>query len=119
MKGILASALVCVAIAILTWSFWPRQPPTSINVDEEGSALTEATSKVAYLCRETGEVFQLAEQSSPAVNPKTGRRTLLRALYCPTCRKWMASPPPEASDRQAVGPRCPKHGTPLAITASP
>jgi hypothetical protein len=49
----------------------------------------------------------------PAVNPATGKRTLMPGLYCPECRKWRATPPIEEINRQPGAGMCPVHKTPL------
>ena len=53
-----------------------------------------AAAPIVYVCAETGETFQLAPQAIPATNPKTGRKTLYRGVYCRECNHWYAAPAP-------------------------
>jgi hypothetical protein len=66
-----------------------------------------------YVCRETRKLSRGPRQATPAVNPKTGRETLVQALYCPKCRTWYPAPPAALAERMPGGPVCPKTGTPL------
>ncbi|MGQ0636010.1 MAG: hypothetical protein ACT4QC_15475 [Planctomycetaceae bacterium] len=72
--------------------------------------------EITYICRETKKLSRGPRQPTPAINPKTGRATLVQALYCPTCRKWYPAPPAALSERMPGGPVCPKTGTPLLET---
>ena len=50
-------------------------------------------------------------RETPAIHPDTGKRTLVPALYCATCRKWYPAPPLEALQRNPAASKCPKgHG---------
>ncbi|MBI1313703.1 hypothetical protein GC176_20615 [bacterium] len=49
----------------------------------------------------------------PAINPHTGKRTLMPALFCPDCQKWYPVPAPEQINRQPDAARCPRTETPL------
>lgn len=49
---------------------------------------------IVYFCTETGETFRALPQGVPAVNPKTGRRTLFRGVYCAECKRWYAATTP-------------------------
>jgi hypothetical protein len=70
-------------------------------------------AEITYLCRETGETLKAPRQQTPAVNPQTGRKTLVQALYCTSCQAWHAAPPPAMAERLPLGPVCPVHRTPL------
>ena len=72
-----------------------------------------ASAPTVYYCTETKTVVVAARQQTPAVNPQTGRRTLVPALYCPTCRQWQPAPPPEVLQRNPGAGLCRKHKTPL------
>lgn len=72
-----------------------------------------AADEVMYFCRETKKFVRAPRQPSPAVNPATGRKTLMMALYCPECRAWQAAPPAALKDRFPAGPICEKHRVPL------
>lgn len=56
--------------------------------------------EVAYLCLETQELVYGPVQPVPALNPATGRRTLVRAVYSARDDKWVAAPPEEVLRRQ-------------------
>lgn len=51
---------------------------------------------VTYLCTETKEVVRGPAQPEPAVNPKTGRRTLVRAMYANATQQWVQAPSEQA-----------------------
>lgn len=72
--------------------------------------------EIMYVCRETRALSRGPRQTTPALDPKTGRRTLVQALYCPKCRKWYPAPPVELFERMPGGPVCPRTGTPLVET---
>lgn len=72
--------------------------------------------EIMYLCRETKVLSRGPRQPTPAVNPKTGRTTLVQALYCPQCKKWRAAPPVALRERFGAGPLCPVHRAPLSET---
>lgn len=77
-----------------------------------------ATEEVAYLCRETGELVKAPRQPTPAVNPKTGRPTLDRALFCPECDKWQPIPSSDAFNGDPLSHHCPRHRAPM-LAAKP
>lgn len=67
-----------------------------------------------YVDRETLQAMELARtEEAPAVNPQTGRRTLMPGLYCPQCKAWRPSPPLEVLQRDPQAHRCPKCQSPL------
>lgn len=78
------------------------------------SAPQKVQQQYVYVCSETGEIVVAAAEPTPAVNPKTGRRTLLRGLYCDQCRKWYSVPPARREGANPLHQRCPKHRTPLS-----
>lgn len=73
---------------------------------------------ITYLCRETKKIVRGPRQPVPAINPATGRATLIPALYCHECRKWRAAPPEAMRERMPTGPLCPVHRVPLSETVS-
>jgi hypothetical protein len=81
-----------------------------------GSQSAESGNEVVYICNETKQLVTAELQPVPAVNPTTGRPTLLRALYCEKCRKWHAVPPPEVFPDHPAKYPCPKHGMPMSET---
>ena len=54
---------------------------------------------VTYICLETGETFEGPVQSVPALNPETGRNTLVPAVYSTAKKAWLPAPPEEALRR--------------------
>ncbi len=74
-----------------------------------GNSSRDAVEDVVYLCRETKELIKAPRQNVPAVNPRTGRKTLYRALYCADCKHWQPVPPPDVYSGNPLTYRCPKH----------
>lgn len=52
----------------------------------------EMDNEVTYICLETHEVVDGPMQDVPAVNPKTGKRTLVRAVYSNRENGWVPIP---------------------------
>ena len=46
-----------------------------------------------YICTQTGDFFTGPGLKFPALHPRTGEKTLQRALYCKHCQTWHAVPP--------------------------
>ena len=95
------------------WGGWTvyqqtKSEPTSLIIGEESDEIT-------YLCTETGEVSRGEWGVLPAVNPKTGRRTLVQGMYCAQCRKWFPAPPPEMAQVTPRGPSCPVDRSALSV----
>lgn len=77
---------------------------------------TDATPRAVYVDTTTMQaVVSDLVTDPPAVNPATGKRTLMPALYCPTCRAWHPVPPPDQINRAAGASTCRKTGA--ALTA--
>jgi len=55
--------------------------------------------EIDLICRETGEVFRLRVARLPAEHPRTGRATLVPAVYDRETSTWKPGPPPEARQR--------------------
>ena len=75
----------------------------------------EDTRTAVYLDRETKKPVVARLQPTPAVHPETGKRTLVRALYCPKCRRWKAVPPDGNRNGHPGNHKCRQHG--CALTA--
>ena len=75
--------------------------------DASGDEPTAA--HIVYLCRETQELITAPPQPTPAVNPKTGRATLVRGLYCDKCQRWHPVPPPDVHPGNPLSWPCPVH----------
>ena len=69
-----------------------------------------------YICRDSGRLVSMPFEPAPAVNPDTGKRTLYLALYCDTCKKWHAVPPPDVYRGNPFSYPCPVHHQPMAAT---
>lgn len=76
---------------------------------------TGAPTEMVFVDSQTKKVV-LAEPTDelPALNPETGRRTLMPGLYCSHCRTWHPAPPVEVQQRNPKSRLCPKDGKPLS-----
>lgn len=73
------------------------------------SSAAATEKQVVYLCSETKQIVRAPLQPTPAVNPATGRKTLVRALYCEKCRSWHPIPPAIEQGGNPLRYQCPKH----------
>lgn len=81
------------------------------TADETGS---DEPPTMMFVDVKTGEARALpATAEVPVVNPDTGQRTMMPAMYCETCEKWYPVPPAEQLNRAQGAGMCPKHKTPL------
>jgi hypothetical protein len=92
-----------VLVLIASVSYW------LLSADSSAESASAEGGSVVYLCRESQGLFRLPAQPVPALNPETGRATLYRALYCPTCRKWQPVPPADVFPGNPLSYPCPKH----------
>ena len=88
--------LFAVAILLGGWSVYSwkaSQPPAPVTGND-----------VTYICLETKEVIEGPVQPLPAINPSTGRRTLVRAIYSNVTKEWVAAPSEDVlrKNRQAL-----------------
>ena len=77
--------------------------------DAPSAAAAPPSAEIHWICRETGELSRGPRGEAPAVNPRTGRATLVQALYCRRCNKWYPAPPEAVRERMPAGPQCPAH----------
>jgi hypothetical protein len=56
--------------------------PNEISLADSIESIDTEPDEIHYICTETGALSVNERRSTPAVNPKTGRRTLVQALYC-------------------------------------
>ena len=73
------------ALALAGWgavSWIAGRPPAPITGND-----------VTYICLETKEVIEGPVQAVPALNPATGRRTLVPAVYSNSTKNWVPAPP--------------------------
>ena len=87
-------SLIGVAVLLLCWRLGPGLMGGIENLRGPDN------QEVTYICLETKEVVTGPAQAVPAINPKTGRATLARAVYHPPTRTWVAAPPDEVLRRQ-------------------
>ncbi len=84
-------ALFVVALGTIGWSAYSwvsGRPPASVTGND-----------VTYICLETREVIEGPVQAVPALNPSTGRRTLVRAVYSNSTKEWVPAPSEEVLRR--------------------
>lgn len=72
------------------------------------------TDRMVYVDTETQQpVVHEIVIPVPAVNPETGKRTLMPGLYCPTCNTWYPVPSADQINTRPNTGQCPKDKTPL------
>lgn len=86
--GLLVSAWLVVP-AVLP----PRPPAPAI-----------ATPSIAYVCRESGEMFELPLAGPGADHPVTGRPSLVPAVFDRRQRRWRPGPPLDEMRRRGLLP---------------
>jgi len=83
-----------------------------------GAATSEpnpAHEEMVFVDVKTGKTVLLAPTSEvPVVNPETGKRTLMPAMYCSDCGRWYPVPPAEQMNRAQGAGMCPKHKTAMS-----
>ena len=102
-----AAALLLTAVFVLT---------SLSGCGESVPAEAANGESTAFICRETNEVFAADKLASKTANPKTGRATLVPALYCRRCEKWYPAPPLETLQRKPGAALCPKTGEPMSMS---
>jgi hypothetical protein len=81
------SVLFAAALITAGWSLYSwvaGRPPAPVTGND-----------VTYICLETREVIDGPVQPVPALNPTTGRRTLIRAIYSNSTKEWVPAPSEE------------------------
>ncbi len=80
----------------------------------EPPSQTGREGKMVYVDTVTKKatVMEVAD-SFPATHPRTGKRTLMPALYCSKCSKWHPVPPLDQINRKPRATQCLKTGAPL------
>lgn len=77
----------------------------------ETPADPERGGQMVYIDTATEQPFVAnISREFPALHPDSGERTLIPALYCPTCQKWYPAPPVEVLQRNPAAAKCPKSG---------
>ena len=77
------------------------------------NSTAQSSENVTYVCTESGKVVVAPAQPQPAVNPETGKKTLLRGVYCPQCSKWYATPSPDHARGNPRELQCRVHNIPM------
>lgn len=80
-------AVFTAALLLASWSAYSwlaARPPAPVTGND-----------VTYICLETREVIEGPVQDVPALNPSTGRRTLVRAIYSNATNEWVPAPSEE------------------------
>lgn len=101
------SWMVLVGAAVLAGCGGPEE----VNIDgREGKMVyvDTASKKKEALVMEVAADF-------PAEHPRTGKRTLMPAMYCPKCAKWHPVPPPDQINRTPRATLCPKTGVAMTV----
>ena len=80
------AALVIAGWCVYSWVAGRRPAPVTGNV-------------VTYICLETRDVIEGPVQAVPAINPSTGRRTLVPAIYSNRTKEWIPAPSEEVLRR--------------------
>lgn len=92
---------------------------TLIGCGDATVADSQPPQQVVYFDTQTKKpIVAPRSEETPAVHPKTGKRTLQPALYCESCKRWYPAPPLEIRQRNPVAGKCPKCQQPL-ITDGP
>ncbi len=89
---------------------------TVVTMRASGDGDGAESQMYVYVCTDTEEVIAAPAQATPAINPGTGKRTLLRALYCSECAIWIPTAPSAIDSGNPLRTHCSTHGTPLSIT---
>lgn len=84
-----------VAFGVAAWLLVPQ-----MVTPRRPRAKTEDSRMMDYICRETKEVFRLSASAPVLVNPKTGKTTLVPAMFDARRKVWM--PGPSAEVRQLM-----------------
>jgi hypothetical protein len=79
----------------------------------EEVATTESQRAVYVDIKTLQAVIGDVVKEPPAVNPATGQRTLMPALYCPKCLRWHPLPPLDQINRTPNATKCSKTGATL------
>ncbi len=97
---ILLAVIGCCGLAGWTVYQQTKSTPVDISVAEDDA------DEITLLNPKTGEVTRVEWTPTPAIDPKTGERTLVQGLYCEKCDKWYPAPPREMAERLPGGPVC-------------
>lgn len=110
MKSISLLLVVILACGVGGWSIYRQFQTSPVTVK-----LAAEFEHSVYVCTETGDIVEGEWVPTPAINTKTGRKSLVQALFCEKCQLWYPAPPPEMAERSPRGPTCPIDKTPLVV----
>ena len=85
---------------------------------EEEVVVDEHAGKMVYVdtaSRKKEAIVMEVADAFPAEHPRTGKRTLMPAMYCPKCGKWHPVPPPDQINRTPKATVCPKTGAAMTF----
>jgi hypothetical protein len=104
LRLLFGTALALAAWWVYSWVADRRPAPVTGN-------------DVTYICLETREVIEGPVQDVPAINPSTGRRTLVPAIYSNRTKEWVPAPSEEVlrKNRQMLSQE--DGSSPLAFAA--
>lgn len=103
MKQLCIQLFVLGCCCLAGWTVYQRTKSTPV---EMSVAEDDETDEITLLNPKTGEVTRVEWTPTPAVDSKTGERTLVQGLYCEKCNKWYPAPPREMAERLPGGPVC-------------
>ncbi|RPI85232.1 MAG: hypothetical protein EHM42_06880 [Planctomycetaceae bacterium] len=106
-------ALLTLSVLAAGWLGWQVFGPSRAAA----TPTVERCVEITFICTETGALSRGPRVETPALNPALGRATLVQALYCPKCQKWVPMPPAAVLERMPLGPVCLEHRTALLETA--
>jgi hypothetical protein len=91
LRVVFAAAILVGGWSVYLWM--ASRPPAPVTGND-----------VTYICLETREVMEGPVQNLPAINPATGRRTLVRAIYSNITKEWVPAPSEDVlrRNRQAL-----------------
>lgn len=91
LRVVFAAAVLFGGWSVYSWM--ASRPPAPVTGND-----------VTYICLETREVMEGPVQELPAINPGTGRRTLVRAIYSNLTKEWVPAPSEDVlrRNRQAL-----------------
>lgn len=81
---------LCLTAWLIAPFVFPPRPP---------AVAAEDIPIIHYVCRESGDVFELPLAGERLDHPDTGRPTLVPAVYDARRKKWRPGPPLEAMHR--------------------
>ena len=81
---------ICLTAWLIAPFVLPPRPPT---------VAAEDVPVIHYVCRESGDVFELPLAGERLDHPETGRPTLGPAVYDARRKKWRPGPPLEVMHR--------------------